>query len=133
MELPECEVFEEDLVLSYKENIELITKLVEEGPSAIDRFVSEQQKKDSTISKYIKSLRKRLERQAAKIREERRSGYMQKLKALQRKRETQVKEVQKEAITLTEEQQALQDRLNEILKNASSWREKLIQRLEAAA
>lgn len=118
MELPECDVFEDDLVLSYKENIKLIKKLVEEGPSAIDRFVSEQQKKDSTISKYIKSLRKRLERQAAKIREERRSGYMQKLRALQRKRETQVKEVQKEAITLTDEQQALQDRLNEILENA---------------
>jgi Mg-chelatase subunit ChlD len=118
MELPECEVFEDDLVLSYKENIELITKLVEEGPSAIDRFVSEQRKKDSTISKYIKGLRKRLERQAAKIRQERRSGYMQKLRALQKRQETRVQEVQKEAITLTDEQQALQDRLNEILQNA---------------
>jgi Mg-chelatase subunit ChlD len=118
MELPDCEIFEDDLVLSYKENIELITRLVEEGPSAIDSFVSEQQKKDSTISKYIKSLRKRLEKQAAKIREERRSGYMQKLRALQKRRETQVKEVQREAITLTEEQQALQDRLNEILESA---------------
>jgi len=118
MYLPECDVFEEDLVLGYKENIELITRLIEEGPGYIDKFVEEQTKKDSAVARYIKSLRKRLERQAESIREQRKKGFMSKLKSLKKKREAQLKEVQKEAIKLTEEQQALQDRLNEILENA---------------
>ncbi|UCE36255.1 MAG: VWA domain-containing protein [Thermoplasmata archaeon] len=118
MELPECDVFEDELVLSYKENIELITRLVEEGPDALDRFVDEKTKSDSTIARYIKNLRRRLEKQAVKIREDRKSGYLQKLKALHKKRETQLKVTSAEAIKLTEEQQALQDRLNELLQSA---------------
>ena len=118
MILPECDVFDDNLVLSYHENIELITKLVEEGPEYLDRFVEDQEKKDSTIARYIKSLRKRLEKQAEKIREERKRGYLKKMKVLQKKRETHIKEAHDEAIQLSEEQMALQDRLNMILENA---------------
>lgn len=118
MILPECEIFDDSLVLSYRENIELITRLVEEGPDYLDRFVEEQEKKDSAIARYIKSLRKRLERQAEGIREERKKGFLQKMKFLQKKRETQLKEMQQEAFKLTEEQMALQDRLNKILESA---------------
>jgi len=78
MILPECDVFDDSLVLSYKENIELITKLVEEGPEYLDRFVEQQEKKDSAIARYIKSLRKRLERQAKSIREERKKDTCKK-------------------------------------------------------
>ncbi len=118
MELPECDVFEDTLVLNYKENIELITKLVEKGPEYIDRFVEEQEKKDSAIARYIKSLRKRLEKQAERIREERRKGYMRKMKALERKKAAQVKALESEAVVLTEEQKTLQDRLNAVLESA---------------
>ncbi|MEE9150484.1 MAG: VWA domain-containing protein [Thermoplasmata archaeon] len=118
MLLPECDVFEDELVLSYKENIELITKLVEEGPGYLDRFMDEQVKKDSAIARYIKSLRKRLERQAHSIREERKKGYLRKMKILQKKRDAGLREATEEALKLTDEQRALQDRLNEILESA---------------
>ncbi|UCE74572.1 MAG: VWA domain-containing protein [Methanomassiliicoccales archaeon] len=118
MILPDCDVFDDSLVLSYKENIELITKLIEEGPQYLDKFVDEQKKKDSAVAKYIRRLRKRLERQAESIRSERKKGYMQKLRALQKNREARMKQTQTEMLKLTDEQKLLQDRLNEILENA---------------
>lgn len=118
MDLPECDVFEDSLVLSYRENLELITKLVEEGPGYLDKFVDEQAKKDSVIARYIKNLRKRLQRQAESIREETRKGYMSKMKILKRRREAKLKEAEEEVLKLTDEQIALQDRLNEILESA---------------
>ena len=118
MDLPECDVFEDSLVLSYRENLELITKLVEEGPGYLDKFMDEQAKKDSVIARYIKSLRKKLQRQAESIREERRKGYMSKMKILKRRREAKLKQAEEEVLKLTDEQIALQDRLNEILESA---------------
>ncbi|UCG69276.1 MAG: VWA domain-containing protein [Thermoplasmata archaeon] len=118
MELPDCDVFEDDLVLSYKENIELVTKLIEEGPEYIDKFVKEQTKKDSAIARYIKNLRSRLEKQAEKIKAERQKGYLSKLKAVHKKRDTQINGAIKEGLRLTEEQMALQARLNELLESA---------------
>jgi Mg-chelatase subunit ChlD len=118
MSLPDCDVYEDDLVLSYQENIELITKLIEEGPGFIDSFVKEQEKKDSAIARYIKNLRKRLEKQAERIKSERQKGYLSKLKALHKKKETKIKEAEKEGLQLTEEQLALQARLDELLESA---------------
>lgn len=115
MELPECDIFKDELVLNYRENLELITKLVEEGPQYLDKFLKEQEKKDSAIAKYIKSFRQRLEKQAASIRGKREKKYIQKMNELAKTKDAQAKAMQKETLKLTEEQRALQERLNDIL------------------
>lgn len=114
MELPDCDVFEDDLILSYKENIELITKLVEEGPDYLDKFILEQSKKEGTVAKYIKRLRSRLEKQAARIKAERKKGYLEKMKVLEKNKEAQKKVLASEVMHLSKEQKALQDMLDEI-------------------
>jgi Mg-chelatase subunit ChlD len=116
MDLPDCEAFEADLVLDYKENIELITKLVEEGPQYLDKFIEEQERRDGAVAKYIKGLRKRLEKQAAAIREKRKKGFKTKMKAIESKREAQRKSLSQEALSLSKEQKTLQDLLDEILE-----------------
>ncbi len=117
MELPNCDVIEDELILSYLENIELVTKLVEEGPEFLNRFVDEQTKKDSTIARYIKNLRRKLERQAERIRADRKKGYMRKMRDLVRKRDAEISSVQKETLELTEKQKDLQYKLDSILES----------------
>ncbi len=114
MELPDCEDFEDDLVLSYKENLELITKLVEEGPEYLDTYFMEQSKREGTLAKYIRRMRERLEKQASGIREERKRGFKQKLKTLEKKGEARKKALTQEVMQLTAEQKALQDMLDDI-------------------
>lgn len=114
MELPDCEVFEDDLVLNYQENIELIIKLVEEGPDYLDKFLLEESKKEGNISRYIKRLRDRLEKQAAWIKEDRKKGHMQKMKELEKKSEVRKKKITQEFLQLSKEQKALQDLLDDI-------------------
>jgi Mg-chelatase subunit ChlD len=115
MELPDCDIFQDVLVLSYRENLELITKLVEEGPQYLDKFVKEQSKKDSAIAKYIKSFRQRLERQAAQIREKRKKVHMEKMRELEKKKAGKLQALEQETLKLTEEQKSLQRMLDEIL------------------
>jgi Mg-chelatase subunit ChlD len=114
MELPDCDVFEDDLILSYKENIELITKLVEEGPDYLDRFLLEQSKKEGNVARYIKRMRERLAKQAAKIRHERKKGHLERMKELEKKRAAQKRVLSSEVMQLSKEQKALQDMLDDI-------------------
>jgi Mg-chelatase subunit ChlD len=114
MELPDCEIFEDDLVLNYQENIDLITNLVEEGPEYLDKFFLEQSKKEGNIARYIKKLRKRLEKQAAKIKEDRRAVYDKKIKTLEKKSAVLNKEITQEVMQLSKEQMAFQNLLDDI-------------------
>ena len=116
MELPDCEdIGEEQLVFGYYDQIELVEKLVEKGPQYIDQFIKEQAKKDSAVAAYIKKLRKRLERQAERIRSQRQNKYHKKMKKLEEERKAKSERMERELVSLTEEQRALQDQLNEIL------------------
>jgi hypothetical protein len=116
MELPDCEDIDEDyLVFGYYDQIELVEKLVEKGPEYIDQFIAEQAKKDSAVAGYIKSLRRRLERQAGRIRAQRLKKYQGRMKKLEDEKKAKARQMEKELVSLTEEQKALQDRLNDIL------------------
>ncbi|UCF08581.1 MAG: VWA domain-containing protein [Thermoplasmata archaeon] len=118
MELPDCEDIADDhLVFSYHDDIELVRQLVEKGPEYIDSFIERQAKKDSSVARYIKQLRKRLERQAERIRAQRRKSFMGKMKSLESEKVAKTREIERELASLTDEQRALQDRLNEILES----------------
>ncbi len=119
MELPSCEDIDyESFSLSYSERRELITRLLEEGPSAIEGYIKEQEDKDKEIARYIKKIRKLLERQAAKIRESRTKKYLKKMKALEKKRHETLKTISSQEISITREQEILQAQLDEILADA---------------
>lgn len=116
MELPDCEdIMDEHLVFSYQDSIALVQQLVEKGPDYIDTFIEEQARKDSSVARYIKRLRERLKRQASRIRAQRQKRYSGRLNALEQEKEKTIRKMDRELVSLTEEQRALQDRLDEIL------------------
>lgn len=119
MELPSCEDIDyESFSLSYSEKRELITRLLEEGPSAIEGYIKEQEDKDKEIARYIKKIRKLLEKQAARIRESRTKKYLKKMKALEKKKDDVLKTISSQEVSISKEQEILQARLDEILAEA---------------
>jgi Mg-chelatase subunit ChlD len=119
MELPSCEDIEYELfAMSYPERRELISKLLEKGPQAIDDFIKEQESGDKEIAKYIKKVRKMLERQAAKIREARSQRHLKKMRTLEKRRDQTIKTISTQEEKISQEQEILQARLDQILADA---------------
>ena len=116
-ELPDCDAAADlSVALTDVERAELVQRLFEEGPGALERFVREKQaEKGSSIASAVERFRALLERQSRHVRErldEERSRRMAEERARADERSRQLSDEEKRA---RERQRALRDELGSIL------------------
>lgn len=66
--LPECAAREDPFSLSAEDRRELVRRIAEHGPGAIDDFIREREAQDSSIARKVKKLRDELMRRAEELR-----------------------------------------------------------------
>jgi len=117
--LPDCDaLLPPDVELSASERSDLVKRLAEEGPRAIDDFVKEQAKKDSSIARAVERFRALLEQQARQVKEKAEREYSNRLLEERRKAEDADSRLSKEELAALERKNRLQDKLGEFLQDA---------------
>src|SRR5438067_3977856 len=67
LKLPDCTAVRESFSLTPEERRELVRRIAEKGAGAIDEFIAEREKTDSTIARRVAKLREELLRRAEEL------------------------------------------------------------------
>ncbi|MEM3043771.1 MAG: hypothetical protein QXD84_09575 [Thermoplasmata archaeon] len=122
LSLPDCGALAElsamELELTDAERAELVKRIFEEGPGALDRFVREKAAEESSIAAAVRRFRSLLERQAERVREEAERRAGERLAAERSKLEERAREISKEEEEAEERRRRLREELGELLERA---------------
>jgi Mg-chelatase subunit ChlD len=117
--LPDCDALPPpDVELSASERSDLVKRLAEEGPRAIDDFVKEQSRTESSIARAVERFRALLEQQAKQVKEQADREYSNRLLEARRKADDAERQLSKEELEALERKRQLEDKLGEVLQNA---------------
>jgi Mg-chelatase subunit ChlD len=115
--LPDCEaVADLSVPLTDVERSELVRRIFEQGPGAIDKFVKEQSASDSSIARAVERFRAILEEQARRMRERADRERASRLEGERQAAEPEQMRLTDEEREAQERQRRLRDKLGEILE-----------------
>ena len=116
-DLPDCDaLLDVSLSLTDVERAELVQRLFEKGPAAIDDFIREKQaEKGSSIAAAITRFRSLLEEQARRMREKMDDEYSRRFLENRAQAEQKAREISKEEAEAEDRRRRLRDELGSIL------------------